>query len=489
MQIRSQPRALVESSLERVLGSAVFRRSDRHRRFLRHVVQAALDGREDTIKEVLIGVELFDRRLDRYDPRSDPIVRVEAGRIRAKLARYYLSEGAGDAFGFDIPTGAYVPVFAPRRAAKAGAAVDTYAVLRFTVQDDGDLGFSTGLADQLINLLGRVGDLRVVARSSSLAARDRPVAPQEAARLLKATRIVDGSIQRQGERLRCFARIEAVADGTLVWSQSFDSLLLSNDGRPMDPFSFQDAIAESIVSAAVPQLGRSVARARAVEPHRSEPVSMSREHAARRLLDQATYLSRRLDAANCGKIVELADEARELDPDSAAAHVLLAIAYFQQTILNVVPTSAVRPRIAFALERALVLDPADSEALALNAMIAFRFSYDWKRSEQLFREAFRVSPHASTINYRYAFCLILNRRFEQGLQHLGVAVDLDPLNLGLRASAALLLALTGDFTRAEQDARSVLNLEPHHPFMNIGLGLIHLYQAAVRRGAARASTR
>ena len=131
--------------------------------------------------------------------------------------------------------------------------------------------------------------------------------------------------------------------------------------------------------------------------------------------------------------------------------------------------------IETALARALALDPADSEALALNAMIAFRFGYDWPEAERQFRNALRLSPHASSINYRYGFCLIVNGRFDEGLKHLRAAVDLDPLNLGTRASAAHLLAYTGDLENAEAEAHAVLNLEPDHLFTNTSLGLIHLY--------------
>ena len=485
--IHVHPRALVESSLERVLQSAVFRRSDRHRRFLRYVVQAALDGRAESIKEVLIGIELFDRHLDSYDPRSDPIVRVEAGRIRAKLTRYYLSEGSGDPFGFDIPAGGYVPRFAKRQAnVGVKRAVETYAVMPFVTHDTDSLHFAIGLADQVINLLGRVSDIRVVARNSSLKVRENNLDVKEIARLLKVTHIVDGSIQRQGERLRCIAHIFSAADATRLWSQSFDSLLMSPQaGQSMDLFAFQDLVAEGIVSAALPRIDGAVAPARAPGAPVPQDVPVAMERASRLLLDQARYLYRRFDTASCDKMIDLAEQACRLDPDSAPSHVLLALTRFQQTTLNIARGSAVRPSMRRALDRALDLDPADSEALALNAMMAFRFDYDWSTSERLFKDALRISPHASSINYRYGFCLIMNGRFDEGLKHLHAAVELDPLDLGTRASVSHLLAYTGDVQTAEADAHAVLNLEPTHLFMNTALALIHLYQKRPDAALAR----
>ncbi len=477
MPIHSHPRVLVEAALERVLQSAVFRRSDRHRRFLRYVVQAALDDQAETIKEVLIGVALFDRRLESYDPQTDPIVRVEAGRIRAKLTRYYLSEGSADPFGFDIPTGGYVPRFARRQAVKSRRTVETYAVLPFSTQDRNTFDFAIGLADQVINLLGRASDVRVVASSSSVKVRERNVGIKDMARLLKVTRVIDGSIQRQGERLRCIAHIYNGADSTRLWSQSFDSLLLSAEAdQPIDPFSFQDLVAETIVSAALPGMDGVISPSRITPARLPQEVQVANERKARLLFDQANYLHRRFDAATCDQLIGLCEEACRLDPESAQVHVLLALSCFQKSTLNVAPASAMRPKIGLALRRALELDPANSEALALNAMIAFRFDFDWPVAERLFKDALRISPHASSINYRYALCLIMNRRFDEGLQHLRMAVELDPLNLGTRASAAHLLAYTGDLKTAEADAQAVLSLEPAHLFMTNSLALIHLYQ-------------
>ena len=475
--MNGHPRAVVESSLERVLQSAVFRRSDRHRRFMRHVVQAALDGRSETLKEVLIGVELFDRQLDDYDPRTDPIVRVEAGRIRAKLTRYYLSEGSGDPYGFDIPSGGYVPRFERRQldGARHRRGVETYAVLPFATRSGIDVDFAIGLADQIINLLGRVRDVRVVARVSAVKARERDLDVPDIARLLKVTRVIDGSFQRHGERMRCVAHIYAGRDAVQLWSQSFDSTLLAaQTGQAIDPFAFQDHIAEAVVSAALPTIDGALGPARALQAPPAD-VTTAMERESRSLFDQAHYLFRRFDATTCDKVIDLAEQASRLDPDHAQGHVLLALAHFQKTILNLAPGRVTRPKIEQALARALALDPADSEALALNAMIAFRFGYDWPAAERLFRQALRISPHASSINYRYAFCLILNGRSDEGLKHLRAAVDLDPLNLGTRASAAHLLAYTGDLENAEAEALDVLNLEPDHLFTNTSLALIHLY--------------
>jgi len=121
----------VHSELERVLASASFSGTSRLSRFLRFVVERSLAGEAQRLKEYVIGVEVFDRD-ERYDPRIDSIVRVEAGRLRNKLEEYYRGAGAGDSVAITIEKGSYAPEFkrrppAPRDAAAPAVAVESTA--------------------------------------------------------------------------------------------------------------------------------------------------------------------------------------------------------------------------------------------------------------------------------------------------------------------------------------------------------------------------
>lgn len=474
--LNAYPRALVESSLEKVLASTVFRRSERHRQLMRYVVQAALDGRRDRLKEVLLGIALFDRKLDRYDPRSDPIVRVEVGRVREKLARYYEREGVADVFAFAIPVGSYVPRFDRRlRPTEPARPIESFAVMPFaTGSADEDQAFAIGLADQLINLLGRVRDLKVVARVSAFKARERKLEVRDIGKLLQVTRVVDGSVQRQGDRLRCIAHVYRVKDGMRLWSQSFDSqLFAAESGLEGDLFAFQDHIAEHVLAAVAPV---AVAPADRPAPVVEAGAPTADRRRSRDLFERGSYLRRRYDAAISGKVIDLFEEAVALDRDSTRAHHALAVAYVDEVALLNVPTLALLPKIEATAERALALDPMDGDALSLRASIAFRFDFDWEKAERLFIDALRIAPYAVTVNYRYASGLIFDGRFADGFRHLGFAIELDPLNLGLRASRVHLLAYARDYRQAEKEAQVILELEPSHLYTHIVLALIYLYQ-------------
>jgi len=96
--------------VDRILSSREFLNSERMRRFLRFTVEQAIQGEGGCLKECLIGMQVFDRRPD-YNPRIDPIVRVEARRLRSKLEKYYGSEGRLDPVRIEYPKGGYAPVF------------------------------------------------------------------------------------------------------------------------------------------------------------------------------------------------------------------------------------------------------------------------------------------------------------------------------------------------------------------------------------------
>lgn len=241
------PAALIEVALERVIASDTFRRSQRHRDFLAHIVRAGLAGHQVQLKEVIIGLEVFGRALPDYDPRRDPIVRVEAGRIRDKLARFYDTEGAGEAFQLVIPIGSYLPRLGRRSAVPKTIERLALAVLPFTgiAADSDDAAFAHGLVDQLIDTLGRIPGLKLVARLSASKAQELGADLRETGRVLAVDYVIEGSLQRRGARLRCVAHLSTTKDGLRIWSQRFDHDSDVGD----DLFDFEDAIAEAVTKA------------------------------------------------------------------------------------------------------------------------------------------------------------------------------------------------------------------------------------------------
>lgn len=115
----------IREELQRVVESGRFAASGRLPQFLQHIVEVALAGQNERLRGPVLAAELFQRG-DEFDPRLDPIVRVEARRLRKRLEEYYSGEGANHAIRIEIPRGAYVPVFreinpVPRKAFRSSA--------------------------------------------------------------------------------------------------------------------------------------------------------------------------------------------------------------------------------------------------------------------------------------------------------------------------------------------------------------------------------
>jgi len=177
MQQPEVPRERVRAALDRVLASATFAGSNRSSALLKFLVDAALEGRAQRLKEYTLGTEALGRGAE-FDPRVDPIARVEASRLRSRLEVYYATEGSSDDIAIALPKGGYVPQFAPRSvtAGPSERAHDTPAAPVRAIERR--VGF--GLAAFAI-LLAAGGTYSWVARPRPAADAQRPLIQVDAA--------------------------------------------------------------------------------------------------------------------------------------------------------------------------------------------------------------------------------------------------------------------------------------------------------------------
>jgi TolB-like protein len=256
----------VRAQLERILASQVLAGSDQLKRFLRAVVERTLDGRADLLKEYNLGLEVFHRPPD-YDPKLDPIVRVQARRLRSKLEEYYAREGAHDPVLIQIPKGAYVPVFETNAAGaqpasgveRDGRAPDrrivwiaamiiavvgiVVAALRFQSGGAGPADidhsvavlplkmFSAGgergyIADEITEVLttqlAKNKQIRVLSRTTASGYRDTKTPLPEVARALRVRWVVEGGVGVQGDRVYIKLRTVDSSTDRKVWADGLD---------------------------------------------------------------------------------------------------------------------------------------------------------------------------------------------------------------------------------------------------------------------------
>ena len=174
--------AAIRAQLERILQSAEFRASDKQRNFLRFVVDETLAGRTSQIKGYTLAVAVYGRT-ERFDPQVDPIVRVEAGRLRRALAHYYLTAGKNDPVGITVPKGSYVPAFQmigslpsgagtlisgrDERNQSTGPSIAVMPIINLTADKEQEY-FTDGLTEELTAELARYQEFQVIASQSTM---------------------------------------------------------------------------------------------------------------------------------------------------------------------------------------------------------------------------------------------------------------------------------------------------------------------------------
>jgi TolB-like protein/Tfp pilus assembly protein PilF len=450
----------VPEQLERILSSREFRESQRMCRFLRFVVERALNGEASTLKEYLIGVEVFDRR-EGYDPRVDPIVRVEARRLRSKLKTYYSGAGNLDPVVIELPTGTYSPIIRGIEAAQPApvAAITasrdrTIAVLPFTnlTLDPESEYFSDGLTEELTHVLTKVPGLQVVSWTSTAQMKGAAPDPAAVAEQLAADVFVRGSVRAARGRMRIMAQLVEAPRGLVLWSESFDRQI-------EDIFAIQDEIATAIAHAL---------QLRLIDKPRSEP---SLEVYDLYLRGRYHWNSRSPEGLQ--QSVECFRQAIALDPGYALAHAGLADAW---TIL--IDYGALAPsdidRAEEAALKAIELDPTLAEPFATLAMIR-SIHWKWSEVEQLYQRSLALNPNYSTAHHWLGIdYLAIHGWFPEALTELEIAARLDPLSAIIMEGRAMLFMMWGRFAESQAAYEALCRRVPGSPKLLAGLGRLHI---------------
>lgn len=434
-------------------------------RFLRLAVERTLEGKADELKEYLIGVEVFDRPSS-YDPRVDPIVRVEARRLRSKLKAYYAGDGNNDPVRIEFRTGSYAPQIRMLGDGSAASRPDihTIAVLPFanlSASAENDY-FSDGLTEELIHALTRLRGMRVVAWNSAARLRGVEQDIQEVRRQLQVANVLTGSVRIAGPSLRVRAQLIDIATGVYLWSETFD--------RPMqDVFAIQEEIARNIVRTLRLQLSSGAEAALLARPHTSvssyDYYLKGRYHLHRRTPDD---LARGL---------QYFEAAVAVDPDSALAHAGLADAYVLLVDYGLLhPTKGV-PKVRAAATRAIELDPTLADAYPSLAVIRAQWDREWQDAEDLYRKAIGLNPGCATAHHWLAtdFLAVVGR-LDEGELELEIALQLDPLSSIIHEGRASFSIWRRQYDEAVRRYCEIREFDPTFYKAYTGLGRVYALQ-------------
>ena len=512
--------------LARVLASQTFANAPAQQRFLRFVVEEALAGRGESLKELVIAMSALDRGAD-YDPHADAAVRVVARRLRQKLHEYYESEGRDDTVRIILRAGSYRPTFeeslaataAPSRAPDAGeprtsprpaagtrggleapvprrlpvvvaiavvvAAVGgglwwlgatgeprshVVAVLPFedATGDGGYAHVSFGVVEELITRLARTSGLRVVARTSAAQFGPR-VDVREVARRLGATAVIEGSVRGDAGRLRITAQLIRAADGSHLWAQTYDR-------DASDLLGMQDEVARDVVAAVGAQLVGAVA-APASPRGRPAPAAVAAYWQGRYQRSLRTEEHRR-------RSLEYFEAAMAADPAFAPAHAAAGEVLATMAFHAEIPPAEGVARARALSRHALDLDEGVGQAHATLGWIAFFFDHDWPAAARGFRRALQLNPSDAGARQLYAQGLASQGRLEEAVTESEEAVRLDPLSYAASADLGVVLYLARRYDECLARTRQALDEHPAAVGLNGILGACAIAKGECAAGRA-----
>lgn len=326
-----------------------------------------------------------------------------------------------------------------------------------------------GMTDELSTALGKMRGLRVASRSLSGRYRgQRDVDVREVARALDVTHVLQGSVRRVGDKLRVNAVLTRAADGTEVWSESYDR-------RTDDVFAVQDDITRGVASA-LELSGRGA----------GSVVHGTKDPEAYDLYLRAQFLLRRR-GPGVRQAAELFERAIARDDSFARAHAGLAAAlelfpYFAGT-----PATEVQERATMAARRALQLDSTLAEAhTALG--LAYMHSYDWTRAYESMKRAVELDPTDASAHHQFGRLLLYTAQTDSGLAEFRRAKAIDPYSSLYSAWIALSLTLLRDHRGALAELTRALEIDSLNPValqFATRIFLLNNMTDAARRAAAR----
>ncbi|MGW8265506.1 MAG: TPR end-of-group domain-containing protein [Longimicrobiales bacterium] len=325
---------------------------------------------------------------------------------------------------------------------------ESIVVLPFTdLSPSGDQEyFSDGLSENLMNALTHIKEIRVAARTSAFSFKGRQVDVRDIGRHLNVGAVLEGSVQKAGNRVRITAQLINAEDGYHIWSQQYDREMA-------DVFSIQDEITWAIVDALK------------IELLEGERTAVSKRHTedldAFHLYLKGRYYWNRSNTEAYWKAIDHFRAAIQKDPAYARAYDGMADAFAS---LGDAGHSAISPKDAFsaagaAVRKALELDGGLSEAYASLGHLKMH-EFAWPEAERAFRRSIELNPNYATAYRFYAFFFAAAGRSAEAAAMLEEALDLDPLSLGTITDRGVLSYFAGDYDGALAQYRKVLEMDP-----------------------------
>ncbi|HKN36613.1 MAG TPA: tetratricopeptide repeat protein [Terriglobales bacterium] len=321
--------------------------------------------------------------------------------------------------------------------------------------------FADGMTEELIGRLSNIHGLRVISRTSAMQFKHTHLSVPEIAKTLGVDAIVEGSVVREGSRIRVHAQLIRGATDEHIWAEEYQREYRSILGLQEE---VARAIADRIEISLTPQKRASLASASTVDPEAHEDYLKGRYY----------FNQRTSDALN--KSIGYFRQAITRDPSYALSYSGLADAYALLGFRGGFPSKEALVQAKAAALKAIELDETLAEPHASLAFIAETHEWDWATAEREYKRALELNPGDARVHHWYAGYLMYVGRFDEGIAEARRARDLDPLSLPVNTALAGRLLVAGRYEGAREQVRKSLELNPHFAPAHQTLGWVYLNQ-------------
>ena len=307
--------------------------------------------------------------------------------------------------------------------------------------------FSDGMTDELINALSKVDGLKVAARSSVFRFKGERYDVKEVASTLGVANIVEGTVRRDGERLRITTQLINASDGFELWSERFD--------RRMEAvFDIQDEVSRSIAERLQVKLAGG-----------SEPAPLKRPTAnveAYNLCLRGEFEYFKLSREGTEKSVDYLEQARRLDPSFARAHAGLARAYTNLAMFGALPVAEIAQKARDLASRALQLDDSEGRAHAASAYISRFIEWNWEAADTSYQRALTLNQADAETRSSYGIFLATMGRLTDAVAQGERALQTDPLSASVNRRLAYIYLQARRYEDSLRQAQHTLDLAPDY---------------------------
>jgi serine/threonine-protein kinase len=348
--------------------------------------------------------------------------------------------------------------------------IDSIAVLPFanSSKDPESEYLSDGITEGIINKVSQLPKLKVMARSTVFRYKGRDVDAQTVGRELRVRAVLSGRLQHIGDRIIIGVELVDSLDGAQLWGETYNR-------RLADLVELQEEVSREIAD-------RLSIRLTGDEKKKLKKKSTENSEAYQLYLKGRYQWNKRTeDGLKRG--IALFNEAIENDPSFASAYAGLADSYVTLATNIPLPPRETMPKAKAAAERAIEIDDGLAEAWSSLASVQWWFEWNWEAAEQSYKRAIAQNPNYATAHDGYAMLLCARGRFDEAIEQINRAGDLDPLSRIIAVHSGWPFYFARDYESAIRRFRKALELDEHfipaHGWLGMALGQQHRYREAL----------